>query len=104
MTNNNSDNNPVGANHRLEKNLNEPVADKILDTSGLTCPLPVLKTQRHLKLLLKNQILKVIATDRLTEKDIPIFCQEQGHQLLLSLTQEIQNQMRFLFYIQKLKD
>jgi len=51
----------------------------ILDTSGLKCPLPVLRTQRMLETLNTGDVLKVTATDPASEHDIPSWCNEMGH-------------------------
>ena len=39
------------------------VADKVLDCSGLLCPIPVLKTSKAIKDIEVGQILQMIATD-----------------------------------------
>lgn len=54
----------------------------VLDTTGLQCPLPVLKTQKALKPLESGAILEVISTDPMAAIDIPHFCKEHGHTLL----------------------
>ncbi|WP_291322203.1 sulfurtransferase TusA family protein [Desulfonatronospira sp.] len=46
-------------------------ADIILDTSGLSCPLPLLKTKKILDSLESGQILKVICTDPGSKEHIP---------------------------------
>ncbi|NPB08559.1 MAG: sulfurtransferase TusA [Aquificae bacterium] len=56
--------------------------DKTLDTSGLNCPLPVLKTKKALEELQPGQVLEVISTDPGSKADIPAFCQRTGHELL----------------------
>ncbi len=55
-----------------------------LDTSGLKCPLPVLKAQKALKALAAGAVLKVVATDPGSVKDFEAFCQTTGHELLES--------------------
>lgn len=50
-----------------------------LDTSGLLCPLPVLKARKRLKALGPGDKLKVYATDPAALIDIPHFCAESGH-------------------------
>ena len=55
-----------------------------LDTSGLQCPLPVLKAQKALKALAAGELLKVVATDPGSVKDFEAFCQTTGHELLES--------------------
>lgn len=53
-----------------------------LDTSGLICPLPVLKARKALARLASGDIVKVIATDPMSVIDMPHFCAEQGHALI----------------------
>ncbi len=53
-----------------------------LDTSGLNCPLPVLKAQKAIKELAAGEVLKVIATDPSSVRDFEAFCQSTGHELL----------------------
>lgn len=59
-----------------------------LDTSGLTCPLPVLRTRRKLAELEAGDLLRVIATDPLAKLDMAHFCQEAGHELVSSVEQD----------------
>ncbi len=54
------------------------------DLRGLKCPLPVLKTRRRLKDMAAGSELTIETTDPLAGIDIPHFCREEGHQLLLS--------------------
>ena len=50
----------------------------VLDTSGLRCPLPVLKAKKALKLLSAGEKLKIIATDPGAIKDLHHFCEVTG--------------------------
>jgi len=38
-------------------------ADKVLDSSGMLCPLPIVKTSLAIKEIGVGQVLQVIATD-----------------------------------------
>ncbi len=58
------------------------MADKTLDTKGLTCPLPVLKTKKALADLPKGATLEVLATDPGSIPDFKAFC-EATHNALL---------------------
>ncbi|MCY4303157.1 MAG: sulfurtransferase TusA family protein [Aestuariivita sp.] len=55
-----------------------------LDTTGLLCPLPVLKLRKQLKLLESGSIIKILANDPVAIIDIPNFCRENGHDLISS--------------------
>ncbi len=54
------------------------------DLRGLKCPMPVLKTRRRLVGMASGAELTIETTDPLAGIDIPHFCNEDGHQLLLS--------------------
>ena len=54
------------------------------DLRGLKCPLPVLKTRRRLKTMPSGAELTVETTDPLAGIDIPHFCNQEGHALVLS--------------------
>lgn len=56
--------------------------DKILDTSGLLCPEPVMMLHKTVREVAAGAIIKVIATDPSTTRDIPKFCHFLGHELL----------------------
>ncbi len=56
--------------------------DLELDTSGLNCPLPVLKARKALSTLQSGQRLQLIATDPGANKDIPAFCKMSGNELI----------------------
>ncbi len=43
--------------------------DVELDTSGLKCPMPVVKARKQVRTLEPGQVLKVISTDRGSIKD-----------------------------------
>lgn len=53
--------------------LDSIVADKQLDTSGLSCPMPLLKTKKTLSAMKSNEILEILCTDPGSQKDIPTF-------------------------------
>lgn len=56
--------------------------DHDLDCAGLLCPLPVLKARKRLMALAPGAVLRVLATDRMAEIDLPHFCTEAGHEYL----------------------
>ena len=53
-----------------------------LDTSGLKCPLPVLKTKKALRAMEAGEEIHVTATDPSTMLDFPEYCANAGHALL----------------------
>lgn len=56
--------------------------DDELDTRGLFCPEPVMLLHNRIADIQEGQILKVMATDPSTTRDIPRFCQFLNHELL----------------------
>jgi len=58
--------------------------DADLDSTGLLCPLPVLKAARRLRALPSGAVLRMTADDPAAVVDVPHFCAEQGHDLLES--------------------
>ncbi|MBU3070803.1 sulfurtransferase TusA [Aestuariicella sp. G3-2] len=56
--------------------------DHNLDTTGLTCPEPVMLLHKAIRDAKSGEVVKVVATDPSTERDIPKFCQFLGHELL----------------------
>jgi len=58
--------------------------DKELDARGLNCPLPILRTKKSLAELTAGQVLKVIATDPGSVKDMQAFAKQTGNELLSS--------------------
>jgi TusA-related sulfurtransferase len=57
--------------------------DKVIDTSGLNCPLPILKAKKALNDLTSGQLLKVTATDPGAWRDFEAFARQTGHELVL---------------------
>ena len=56
--------------------------DKEIDTSGLNCPLPILKAKKALTDLHSGQTLKVIATDPGSWRDFEAFARQSGNELV----------------------
>ena len=56
--------------------------DKQIDTSGLNCPLPILKAKKALSEMQSGQTLKVIATDPGSWRDFEAFARQTGNALL----------------------
>ena len=57
-------------------------ADETLDTRGLLCPIPVIRTQDRVKQLTPGTVLDVFATDPGALHDIPAWCRIHGHRLI----------------------
>ncbi|MGI3164760.1 sulfurtransferase TusA family protein [Pseudooceanicola sp. 200-1SW] len=55
-----------------------------IDARGLRCPLPVLRAQKALRGLAPGAMLRLRADDPMAQIDLPHFCTEAGHALLLA--------------------
>jgi len=58
----------------------EPVS--VLDTKGLSCPMPLLRTKKEIGKLSSGEILQVDGTDRRSRNDLPGWCDRAGHEYL----------------------
>ncbi|BAV34529.1 response regulator SirA [Sulfuricaulis limicola] len=74
-----------------------PTFDKELDTSGLNCPMPVMKTKKMLQSLEAGQVLHLLATDVGTKSDIPALVNKTGDQIV----ETSEEGGKFHFYIRK---
>ncbi len=74
-------------------------ADKVLDCSGLLCPIPVIKTSRAIKEVQVGQILKMIATDPGAPPDMEAWSRQTGNELLDSHKED----GKFVFYFRRSK-
>ncbi len=72
-------------------------ADNELDARGLSCPLPILRTKKSLSAMSSGQVLKIIATDHGSIKDMEAFSKQTGNELLSSAVQNGE----YIFYIKK---
>mgnify|MGYP000713537942 FL=1 len=71
--------------------------DKELDTRGLVCPLPILRTKKALSEMSSGQILEIVATDPGSVIDFQVFAEQTGNALLkMSETDE-----EFVFLLKK---
>lgn len=56
--------------------------DAEVDASGLTCPMPILRTKKALATLQSGQVVKVITTDAHAKDDFHAFAEQTGNTLL----------------------
>lgn len=74
--------------------------DDILDATGLNCPEPVMMLHNKVRDLQAGGLLKVIATDPSTRRDIPKFCMFLGHELV----DQAEEAGTYLYWIRKKAD
>ena len=53
----------------------------VIDTTGLRCPLPLLKVQKNINSLRKNHEALIITDDPLAEIDLKHFCSNNNYLL-----------------------
>ena len=53
----------------------------VIDTTGLRCPLPVLKVRKNLPILKDTEIALIIADDPLAEIDLRHFCSVKSYEI-----------------------
>jgi tRNA 2-thiouridine synthesizing protein A len=71
--------------------------DREIDTRGLNCPLPILRTKKSLADVQSGQVLKIVATDPGSVKDFETFARQTGHTLL----SHAEANGEFTFYLKK---
>jgi len=74
-----------------------PEVRKELDTRGLNCPLPILRTKKGLAELLSGEVLRVVATDPGAVRDFEAFARQTGNTLVHADTRGPE----FVFYLRK---
>ena len=64
----------------MTENSSKPT--RTIDTSGQCCPVPMVETNRTIKIMQPGDVLEVISTDIGSRMDIPAWCERTGHELL----------------------
>lgn len=54
----------------------------VLDTFGLLCPMPIIKTAARMKQLKKGDVLKILSDDPGILEDMPAWCVTSGNKLI----------------------
>ncbi|WP_020393794.1 sulfurtransferase TusA family protein [Thiolinea disciformis] len=68
-----------------------------LDARNLNCPLPILRTKKSMNGMNAGEVLKVIATDPGSVKDMEAYARQTGNELVATA----ENNGEFVFYIKK---
>lgn len=84
----------------MSESIESLAVDAVLDATGLNCPEPVMMLHQQVRDLPAGGLLKVIATDPSTRRDIPKFCVFLGHELVGQQAQD----GTFLYWIRKKLD
>ena len=70
---------------------------KEFDASGLSCPLPIVKTKKALSSMTSGEVLRVISTDPGSVCDMAAFAEQTGNTLLEQSSED----KKFIFYLKK---
>ncbi|HEY3175082.1 MAG TPA: sulfurtransferase TusA family protein [Candidatus Polarisedimenticolia bacterium] len=53
--------------------------DQVLDTMGLYCPVPIIRTAERTREMATGQVVEVLSDDRVVLIDMPAWCLSAGH-------------------------
>ncbi len=54
----------------------------VLDTFGLLCPMPIIKTAARVKAMKRGEVLKVLSDDPGIKEDLPAWCKTSGNEFI----------------------
>jgi tRNA 2-thiouridine synthesizing protein A len=77
----------------------ESIKPVIIDTSGLHCPMPLLKLKMALRNHTDKNFIRLISTDPMSQQDIKKYCEIAG--LMLELQDHNIEKSIFIFDIKK---
>lgn len=78
--------------------MNEAIkVDKVMDLSGLACPMPVVKVSKGIKEIEVGQVLEATSTDPGSLTDFPAWARTSGNEILKT----DQDGNNITFYIQR---
>jgi tRNA 2-thiouridine synthesizing protein A len=53
----------------------------VIDTRGLFCPMPIMKTSEAVRQVDDGALVEIISDDPAIEHDLPAWCRSQGHSI-----------------------
>ena len=77
--------------------------DVKLDTLGLFCPMPIIKTSKKIKELAVGQVLEVVSDDEGIKKDMPAWCETTGHDYVGLEEESNGGSIHYKTYVRKTK-
>ena len=77
--------------------------DVQLDTLGLFCPMPIIKTSKKIKELAIGQVLQVVSDDEGIKEDMPAWCETTGHDFLGLEEERSDGSIHYKAYVKKTK-
>jgi TusA-related sulfurtransferase len=82
----------------------EIVPDKTIDVKGLMCPMPLVNARKEILKMDVGQILKVVATDKGSNKDFQGWARTAKNIDLLDQQEELVNGDKlFIHYVKRIK-
>jgi tRNA 2-thiouridine synthesizing protein A len=72
-------------------------AEKVLDCTGLLCPIPVVKTSQAIKEIDVGQVLHMIATDPGAPPDMEAWVRQTGHEMVAQTAED----GKYLFWFRR---
>jgi tRNA 2-thiouridine synthesizing protein A len=54
-------------------------ADRVLDTVGLFCPVPIIRTAETVRGMAGGEVLEILSDDRVILIDMPAWCRSTGN-------------------------
>ena len=54
-------------------------ASRVIDTTGLYCPVPIVRTGEAIRTLAEGDRLEILSDDRVILVDLPAWCRSHGH-------------------------
>lgn len=76
----------------------ESITPLVIDTSGLHCPMPLLKLKMALRNLADGTSIRLISTDPMSQQDIKRYCEIAGLECVQQANNDIEEN-RFIFDI-----
>jgi CoA-disulfide reductase len=74
--------NDLGETEIVEEQTHEIKVDSVVDVSGLTCPMPIVKLKKGIDSLDSGQVIELHVTDRGALNDLPAWSKNAGHTIL----------------------
>lgn len=76
------------------------VVDRVVDSRGTFCPVPIIEAKEALDSMEPGQVLEVLSTDLGSRADFPAFARNTGHQLLATEDRD----GAYVYYLRKAGD
>ncbi|MGE7625188.1 sulfurtransferase TusA family protein [Viridibacillus sp. NPDC096237] len=72
-------------------------SNKVVDATGLACPMPIVRTKKAMDTLNSGEVLEIHVTDKGALADMPAWANSGGHTIL----EQAEVDGVFTFFIQK---